>query len=402
MLRMARSRWIPALIALAFVGGLAAVAIPAAADPQAELEAIEREQDALDEKIEALLAQKGNMLDKIAVIDGERATVERSVKKLDSKISVLNAKIDIVQGRLQKAQQELAAISDELNVILGDLVARTDIFTERAVAIYKAGPSAYLESILSSQDLTQLLKRYEYYESALEADNEMIDAINLLRSETDQKRLEVEERRAAIVKDKKKLERDKAAIAAIRTEKAGRLASLNQLLAAKQAVVEAVDSKRKSFLAAQARLEADSNQIKDLLAGSGPGPGGTGQLAWPVSGPVSSPYGWRTHPIFGDRRLHTGIDISVGYGSTVYSADRGTVSFVGVMGGYGNVVVVDHGGGLATTYNHLSAFSVSSGQTVGRGQPVGAVGCTGYCTGPHLHFEVRVNGSPVDPMPYLQ
>ena len=399
---MARSRWIPALIALAFVASLAAVAIPAAADPQAELEAIEREQEALDEKIEALLAQKGNMLDKIAVIDGERATVEKAVKKLDAKIHMLNAEIDIVQGRLQKAQQELAAISDELNVILGDLVARTDIFTERAVAIYKAGPSAYLESILSSQDLTQLLKRYEYYESALEADNEMIDAINLLRSETDQKRLEVEERRAAIVKDKKKLERDKAAIAAIRTEKAGRLASLNDLLAAKQAVVEEVDSRRKSFLAAQARLEADSNQIKDLLAGSGPGPGGTGQLAWPVSGPVSSPYGWRTHPIFGDRRLHTGLDISAGYGSTVYSADRGTVSFVGVMGGYGNVVVVDHGGGLATTYNHLSAFSVSSGQTVGRGQPVGAVGCTGYCTGPHLHFEVRVNGSPVDPMPYLQ
>lgn len=402
MLVMARSRWIPALIGLAFVASLAAVAIPAAADPQAELEANERKQDALERKIDRLLARKGNQLDKLSVIDDDRSAVEKDVAKLDAEIGELNAKIDVVEGRLQKAQGELAVISDELNVILGDLVARSDIFKERAVAIYKAGPAAYVESIMSSEDLTELLERYEYYESALEADNEMIDAINLLRAETDQKRLQVEERRATIVKAKKRLEKDKAAVAAIRTQKAGRLASLNKLLDAKQTIVDQIDSKRKSYLAAQARLEADSDRIEDLLAGTGPAPGGSGQLAWPVSGPVSSPYGYRTHPIFGDRRLHSGIDISAGYGQTVFSADGGTVSFVGVMGGYGNVVVVDHGGGLATTYNHLSAFSVSSGQSVGRGQPVGAVGCTGYCTGPHLHFEVRVNGTPVDPMPYLQ
>ena len=100
--------------------------------------------------------------------------------------------------------------------------------------------------------------------------------------------------------------------------------------------------------------------------------------------------------------MHTGIDIGASYGAPVISADAGTVAYVGAMSGYGNVVVIDHGGGLATTYNHLSAFGVSSGQTVGRGVYIANVGCTGYCTGPHLHFEVRINGSPVDPMPYLQ
>jgi murein DD-endopeptidase MepM/ murein hydrolase activator NlpD len=117
---------------------------------------------------------------------------------------------------------------------------------------------------------------------------------------------------------------------------------------------------------------------------------------------VTSPFGYRTHPIFGDTRLHTGIDIGAPYGAPVYAADNGTVTYVGAMSGYGNVVVVDHGGGLSTTYNHLSAFFVGTGQSVGRGQQVGSVGCTGYCTGPHLHFEVRINGTPVDPMPYLQ
>lgn len=402
MLRMARSRWIPALLALAFVASLAAVSIPAAADPQAQLEANERKQDALDKKIAALLEQKGDQLETISVIDDERAKVEKKVAELDGEIDALNADIAVVQDRLVRTQEELALISDELNEVLSDLVERTDLFTERAVAIYKAGPEAYIESILSSTDMTELLDRYEYYESALEADNEMIESITVLRQETDQKRAQVERRRALIVKDKERLEKNKAEVAAIRNRKADSLASINKLLDAKQTIVAEIDSKRNSYEAAQARLEADSEQIEDLLAGTGPGPGGSGQLAWPVAGPVSSPFGWRTHPIFGDLRLHTGIDLSASYGDTVYSADRGTVSFVGVMGGYGNVVVVDHGGGLATTYNHLSAFSVSSGQSVGRSQPVGAVGCTGYCTGPHLHFEVRVNGTPVDPMPYLQ
>ena len=402
MLKMARSRWIPALLGLAFVASLAAVAIPAAADPQAELEANERKQDALDKKIADLLEQKGDLLGTISVIDDERAKVERKVAALDGEIAALNADIAVVQDRLVRTQEELAVISDELNEILGDLVERTDLFTERAVAIYKAGPAAYLESILSSSDMAELLDRYEYYESALEADNELIESITVLRQETDQKRAQVERRRGLIVKDKKRLEKDKAEVAAIRNRKADSLASLNKLLDAKETLVAQIDSTRKSYEAAQARIEADSEQIEDLLAGTGPGPGGSGQLAWPVAGSVSSPFGWRTHPIFGDLRLHAGIDISAVYGATVYSADRGTVSFAGVMGGYGNVVVVDHGGGLATTYNHLSAFSVSSGQSVGRSQPVGAVGCTGYCTGPHLHFEVRVNGIPVDPMPYLQ
>jgi murein DD-endopeptidase MepM/ murein hydrolase activator NlpD len=120
-----------------------------------------------------------------------------------------------------------------------------------------------------------------------------------------------------------------------------------------------------------------------------------------VNGPVTSGYGWREHPVLGGRRFHTGIDIGASTGTLIAAAGDGTVVYAGMKAGYGNTVIIDHGGGIATLYAHQSKIAVDSGVPVTRGQRVGAVGCTGYCTGPHLHFEVRVNGDPVDPMGWL-
>jgi len=116
---------------------------------------------------------------------------------------------------------------------------------------------------------------------------------------------------------------------------------------------------------------------------------------------VTSAFGYRTHPIFGTKRLHTGIDIGVGYGTPILAAESGVVILSGGYGGYGNAVVIDHGGGLSTLYAHQSSIAVGNGARIARGDVVGYVGCTGYCTGAHLHFETRENGSPVDPMKYL-
>ena len=124
-------------------------------------------------------------------------------------------------------------------------------------------------------------------------------------------------------------------------------------------------------------------------------------LAWPVGGALTSPYGWRIHPIFGDRRLHTGIDLRGSTGEPIHAAANGTVILAGTWGGYGRTVVVDHGGGLSTLYAHASRIAASEGEEVLAGEVVAYVGCTGFCTGPHLHFEVREVGSPVDPMLYL-
>jgi murein DD-endopeptidase MepM/ murein hydrolase activator NlpD len=403
-----RARFV--LLAALAVGVIAA-SLPATADPGDRLEEIERRQEELQAKIDRAVERKGEILSRIKVVDSQRAEVDAEVQALDAELADLNSRISVVTGRLTRAQQELAILHNELETILGRLVNRTNIFTERAVAAYKAGPTAYLDGLVSSESFGDLVESYSYYKAVLDSDSELIEEIEVLRAETEQKRSQVEAREEQIAADKKSLETDRARVAAIRADRADALASLRAVLSTKQQLLASVESKRGRYEKVQDQLERDADRVEALLASTAAAPSGTttsapaftgAAFAWPAPGPVTSGYGYRIHPIFGDRRLHTGIDISAPYGSTVIAAEGGVVVFVGAMSGYGNVVVVDHGGGIATTYNHLSAFSVTSGQSVSRSQPIASVGCTGYCTGPHLHFEVRVNGTPVDPMPYLQ
>src|SRR5262249_7191763 len=153
-----------------------------------------------------------------------------------------------------------------------------------------------------------------------------------------------------------------------------------------------------SALAAQIRA-AQAAAATSSSTGYSPGPPSSSGLIWPVSGPVVSPFGYRC--LAGICRMHEGIDIGVGYGTPIHAAASGTVIVAGGEEGYGNIIVIDHGGGLATAYAHQSGFAVGGGAHVSQGQVIGYVGCTGHCFGPHLHFEVRLNGQAVDPLGYL-
>jgi murein DD-endopeptidase MepM/ murein hydrolase activator NlpD len=409
---MVSMRWLKGLLlhkvaVVALLAAMVALAVPAAADPRDQLEEVERRTEEGQADIGRLDARADELLGRIGVVDQEVARVEAEVQSLDARISDLNSEIAAVKKRLTAAQLELTFLTEQLQAVLGRLDQRTDLFTERARAAYMAGPTAYVDGLLSSEDFGDLIDRTAYYESALDADSALVQEIEVLRDETETQRELVEEKREKIIKAKLALEADRAEVAQIRQQRASVLAARSAVLAEKRGLLGEVKSKRAAQQQILDQLERESQQIQSLLTAqassvSGPFPTGGGQLAWPAAGPVISGFGPRTHPIFGDTRMHTGIDIGAPYGAPVVAADDGVVVFAGVMSGYGNAIVVDHGGGLATTYNHLSSFSVSSGAHVGRQQTVGAVGCTGYCTGPHLHFEVRVNGAPVDPMPYLQ
>ena len=386
-------------------------ALPASADPRSKLEKLQDKQEKLDQVQEELSGDREDILTRIQRADELRAEVEDEVRTLDSKLADLDARITVVKAQLTRAQARVALLTEDLQDVLKDLGARTDSYSARAVATYMAGPTAYVEGILASEDFSDLVSKYEYYEAALDADSELVAEIQVLRDDTEIRRELIIEKQAEINLAKAKLETHRTEVAAIRAEQAVVLAQREEVLNEKEAILDEIESDQARYNALEDQLEADQREVEAILAAqasqapssvaAAPPSTGGGQFAFPASGPITSGYGYRTHPIFGDQRLHTGIDIGAAYGSPVIAAEDGVVTYAGVMSGYGNVIVVDHGGGIATTYNHLDSFSVGSGQSVSRGSQVGAIGCSGYCTGPHLHFEVRVNGSPVDPMPYL-
>ena len=380
---------------------LAAV-VPAAADPYEELQENQQRQAQLQAKIGRLEAESDRLATRVHNADASVATAQAKVEFLDTRLSRLNSQLQRVRADLEAAQKRMALLTAELQDILRRLDSRMDAYTDRAVATYKAGPEAYLDGLLTSESFSDLIDRFEYFAAALTTDSELVEEIGALREATERRRDLVEEKEEEIAHAKVALEEDKAEIASVRAARAEVLARRRAYLQEKEGLLADVQSTKSRAKRVLAQLQADSAQIRSLLSGGSTGTvQGGGQLLWPTAGSLTSGYGYRTHPIFGDERLHTGIDIAAPYGAPVIAADGGVVSYAGVMSGYGNVVVIDHGGGLATVYAHLSSYSVGSGQSVSRGSTIAAVGCTGYCTGTHLHFEVRVNGSPVDPMPYL-
>lgn len=387
------------------VAGL--LTLPAKAGPEERLQQNEERLEKIEEQIARANERQDSLTEQISSLDAERAEVENKVQTLDQQLAELTGRITELTVRLEATQARLGVVTKELSRLEDELAISERIHEERAIATYMAGPTADIDALLSAQTVGDLVERYEYYAAALDEDARLIEHIDGLRVATSDKQAEIEEAEAALARAKLELERDRDELDAARAEKASILAQKEAVISEKDGLLASAEAQEEKLEVAQSRIQQDSSRIQALLQArsvgsvSGPLPSGGGQLAWPAAGPVTSPYGYRIHPIFGYSRLHTGVDIGAGYGSPVVAGAKGVVAYVGVMSGYGNVVVVDHGGGMATTYNHLSAFSVSSGQSVSRGQVVGSVGCTGYCTGPHLHFEVRINGSPVDPMPYL-
>jgi murein DD-endopeptidase MepM/ murein hydrolase activator NlpD len=397
---------------LLLVAALTSLAVPAGAGPEERLEEIQAKQQEAQEKLERAESKQELLEGDIDALDSARRTIVSRIDSLDADLAELDGEIAEVKDDLDVAQTKLTELSQELRRLGNRLTKRSDLLEAKAVEAYKSGPTAAMDGLLSATSFGDLVDRVEYYESSLDAEAQLIEEIEALEAQTDEKRDEVEKQKDAILAQKLELEEDRAAVAEIRDERTSALAEKENLLRSKNMLLADAEQREANLEEWLDQLEADSREIESIIAAraaevaddptGAPPPSGGGQFAWPTSGPLTSPFGYRVHPIFGDTRLHSGIDIGAPYGAGVYAAGPGRVTYAGAMSGYGNVIVIDHGGGISTTYNHLSAFAVSTGQSVSRGTHVGSVGCTGYCTGPHLHFEVRVNGSPVDPMPYLQ
>jgi murein DD-endopeptidase MepM/ murein hydrolase activator NlpD len=262
--------------------------------------------------------------------------------------------------------------------------------------------------MLNAESPSELAARAEFAKALL------ADGAGRVRAATDA--------RIQLANDASLLAERRASLARVDHDARASLARVEELLAAARAARAEVDAQvaaRRDALRSAAReraadqaryraLVAESNRLAELIrraarargTGRGTGRVGVRGMVWPTPGPVTSGFGYRVHPIYGYRRLHAGIDIGAPVGQGIVAALGGTVITAGPAGTYGNLVVVDHGDGLTTAYAHQSRVLVSTGQRVAKGQRIGLVGTTGASTGPHLHFETRVNGDPVDPMRY--
>ncbi|MCA1838913.1 MAG: peptidoglycan DD-metalloendopeptidase family protein [Actinobacteria bacterium] len=361
--------------------------------------------------------QKRDLQQKIKVADEQATALTRQIEASDARKADLDQQSGQLTARLRDAEQRLVTTESDLGLALTDLYSvessltttldKADVLRQqtsgRSRQIYEAGGiGMYAALLVGAGTFRDFVSRLGFVAKVLTADQDRIDGIEHLTTQLKDNRDQVIQRKTDITQKKTAIETERASISDLQQQVIDNRRAVVAEIATRQRLLSKVQADKASYLKQVAQLAAESRSIAALLRSRQRGQvfqAGIGKnLAWPTTGSVTSPFGWRIHPIFGDRRLHTGVDIGAPYGQAVVAAAAGTVISVSNQGGYGLSVVIDHGGALATLYAHLSATSVSVGQQVARGARVASVGCSGYCTGPHLHYETRVNGEPVDPM----
>ena len=362
---------------------IAVMFVPVYAD---ELSDQQQRLDAINQQIDQQQSNLNNTQKVEKSVIGQITGIEKEASKIQGEINTLANRTLYLQNSITATQKQIVVQQNELD-------KQSKQLGDRLVKIYEQGDSSYLEVLLAANDFKDFLTRYDMLSRIIQQDKDTIDSINSLKRDLDVK--------------KSDLEVQKRELQSAKTEQEGKKQLLDAQWYQKKVVLTDVEQQKDKLAQALEELEEASRQVESLIIrmqNKGQGARtGTGQFVWPAPGysSITSPYGMRYHPILKTRKLHTGEDIGAPSGATIVAADSGTVIFSGWMGAYGQAIIIDHGNGVSTLYGHQSQLLVSEGQSVVKGQTIGKVGSTGWSTGPHLHFEVRVNGSPVDPTGYV-
>jgi murein DD-endopeptidase MepM/ murein hydrolase activator NlpD len=387
---------------------IAASAVVALCVPVALGQSLYDRKNAVDSRISGLRDSIQRAKAREGVLTSEISDASSRIDVLGGDITVLSDKLAVLERDLAAHRSRLARLQARLReqaatlrrLTLQHTVAQRRL-EERLVQLYESNEASELEILLQAQTFSDLLEQLDYFRAIGQQDKRIADTIKRLQTEMRLARQQTASTKAevskatAILAQKTEEQRAaraallarQAALAAARDSKQGLLADVKQERHADEEDLEAMQ-------AASAAIAAQIQGAQGGSSGSGGGTPSSSGLIWPVSGPITSGFGWRWG------RMHEGIDIGAACGTTIHAAASGTVIYAGWMDGYGNITIIDHGGGLATAYGHQSSLYVGGG-SVSQGQAIGAVGSTGHSTGCHLHFEVRVNGTPVNPLNYL-
>ncbi|MEH2112364.1 murein hydrolase activator EnvC family protein [Nostoc sp.] len=354
--------------------------------------------------------QQMNQQHQSVVQDRDRLTnLQREAQKnltgLNQNVQTTDSYIQESESRLQLAAQRLQKLEADLDVAERSYQERQVATVARLRYLQRSPASFGWAVLLESENISDFFSRRHQLKLVYQADQKILLKLNTQAKLIDKQKTEVEQQKNEIALIREQLLAQKADYqtqAQSQSELIQRLNSDRLALEAAQNQLER-ESKNLEVLIQQKVAEARSSEEAQTKTNSRTNIiiRGTGVMTYPSDAPTSSPFGWRIHPILGYRRFHAGLDFAASYGSKIRAADSGKVIFAGWYGGYGRAVIIDHGNGLTTLYGHTSELYVTEGQTVERGQAIGAVGSTGFSTGPHLHFEVRRNGTPVNPTDYL-
>jgi len=360
----------------------------------------------LNAKIEAAQQREAELSTEIRSVTTKIRALETQVGSISVRLAALEHDLALHRERLARITELWKLLSQRLAFLRSQYAAAQKRLDLRLIEIYQSEETDTLDVLLSASSFTEIIDQLDYMRKLGSQDRRIADEVKRGRD-----RMLILKERAARTRQKVQAA---TRVVEVRTNEVREVR--NQLLATQQGLVGTRASKHESLVAVREDEKQDASEAAALLAVSsqlaarinaaqsvpsatslavtGDSTPSASGLIWPVSGPVVSPFGWRWG------RMHEGIDIGVGSGTPIAAAASGVVIYAGWMGGYGNLIIIDHGGGLATAYGHQSSFAVGSGP-VSQGQTIGYVGCTGHCFGPHLHFEVRVNGAAVDPLGYL-
>lgn len=386
------------IFAVAVLALAGAMATGARADTAAELQ---RKLESAREKIGAAEQKKESLNEQISDLDGRLSAIEKKLDGLGDRIEAVEERLTVTREKLELLRDELRLKKLELAEAQAELELEQENFAQRAVLSYKSDDLDYVDVLLASSSFEDLISRANVIHDLLGGNNALVGGLEDTRDEVDAEKDAIAKRERAVADATQVLQDKSDELVALRAAQAASQAAALALRQEKQGALKGVNKDLAELERQESQLLAESQALSGVVGGSGSTGAGNGSLSWPVNGPVVSPFGYRIHPILGYRKMHTGIDIAVGYGVPIRASAAGSVIYASWMGGYGNVIIVDHGDGLSTLYAHQSSLAVGNGARVSRGQTIGYVGSTGFSTGPHLHYEVRVNGNPVDPMGYL-
>jgi murein DD-endopeptidase MepM/ murein hydrolase activator NlpD len=392
------SRLLPVVVLL-----LAIVAAPASGD------VVGRKQ-AIDARLQAVQAKIARAAERERALTADIASVNSQIRGLASQVGVVSVQLAPLERDLALHKEKLNRLNELYRLQTDRFVFYSheyDVLIERLgnrlIDLYEGGEPGALEVLFAATSFSDLISQADYVDAIGRQDRNIAGQVGTAKQRVHQQREHTKRFRALAAAETRTIAIRAGQVRALRDQL---LASKNQLAAARAAKRESlrnVAESKKEFLHEVAGLAQASAslaaQIQSAQSSNSYSPGDTSPSAagfiWPVNGPVTSGFGMRWG------RMHEGIDIGVASGTPIHAAASGRVVYSGWMSGYGNLVAIDHGRGISTAYAHQSSIAVGNGQTVSQGQVIGYVGCTGHCFGPHLHFEVRINGSAVDPLGYL-